>query len=182
MENETRWEASNTLLRAVHQGRGHHSLQFALAFEAAVLRTAAPTEAFISQVPLNLRKDKVPRLCPCWYWLTSALELAFCDSQFGFLVCKLKFHWGRRLWDGNLACPWHSLCSSGSWPATVTCVLKEGMCDLGSEWMVGNHGVWLYRSAVGSPPSPFMATPSSRDSCDLSFLTRAQGQSLVAWK
>lgn len=56
------------------------------------------------------------------------------------------------------------------------------MYDLGSAWMVVNHGAWLYRSAVGSPPSLFMATPSSRDSCDLSFLTRAQEQSLVAWK
>lgn len=56
------------------------------------------------------------------------------------------------------------------------------MYVLGSAWMVVNHGAWLYSSAMGSPPSPFTATPSSRESCDSSFLTRAQGQSLVAWK
>lgn len=76
-----------------------------------MLRAAAP-QALISQAPLNLQKDKVPCLCPSWNRLTSALELAFCDSQFGFLVCKLKLHWGCRLWGGNEACPWHSLYSS----------------------------------------------------------------------
>lgn len=77
MENETGWEASSTLLRAVHQGRGHHGFQSALAIEVAVLRVAAHLRPSSARPPES-SKGQSP-------WSVSLLGPAHQRLRAGFL-------------------------------------------------------------------------------------------------